>query len=809
MDRLLSRSVKKQLLIGSGVLVLAIVIFFIKTVIFLPNPEDISTIQASQSTKIYDRAGKTLLYEIYGEKKRTIVASGEIPDFIRQATVGIEDDAFYAHPAFDWRGILRAVAVNIIRGKVVQGGSTITQQLAKNAFLSPERTITRKVKELVLAMKLEQHYSKDQILDLYLNNVPYGSAYYGVESASRAYFNKSAKEVTLSEAALLAALPRSPNYYSPWGNHQNELEERRKFVLKRMRELGYVDEQQYNAAVSDKPRIADQPENSIQAAHFSLYIQDYLREKYGEDALRTDGLKVITTIDWDMQKAAEAAIKKGVARNEALYQGGNGALVAMDPQTGQILALVGSKDYFGDSLPRGCAEGKSCRFEGKFNVAIQGLRQPGSSIKPFVYLTAFQGGFSPETILWDVPTEFSPSCPALPDYSTRDPQCYHPQNFDLQFRGPVKMKEALAQSINVPAVKTLYLAGLPAVIENASRFGLSTLNDPQRLGLSLVLGGGEVKLIELVDAYSVLAAEGVQRPPVGILKIENSKGEVLEEYKDSGKEVVAPQYPRLINDILSDVELRAPLFKNSLDLTQVPGHQVALKTGTTDHYADAWTVGYTPALVAGVWVGNNNRESLKSGGSSILAAVPIWHDFMVEALKDKPLTTFNRPSPVSSDNPVIRGELIKEDGYHNILYYLNRTSDPQFHHWEAGVKSWLGSHSVDGGKFSFSQPQRNYSFSGSGGASDDVQIKVESPQNGSFISQSMDLNFELKSANGLDKMEIYFNGSLIDNKTGDLGDSFIYRKSVSLPGNNLQNILLIKVVGKGGAQKEAQLILFR
>jgi len=305
------RRVAVQIWLGLAGLLLAAIIFVVNIFISLPKPEEVGNIRIVQSTKIYDRTGEVLLAEIYGEQKRTVVPPDQIPDVLRWATISIEDDAFYSHPAFDWKGILRAIAVNLIRGQVVQGGSTITQQLAKNAFLTPEKTISRKIKELILASRLEKRYSKDEILNLYLNQVPYGSNYYGVEAASRAYFNKAAKDLTLNEAAVLAALPRSPNYYSPWGSHRQELEDRKNFILKRMKELGYIDNEQYLAAIKEMPKFAPAPEQGLKAPHFSLLVQDYLTEKYGEESLRSEGLKVITTLDWRLQQAAEEAVKRG------------------------------------------------------------------------------------------------------------------------------------------------------------------------------------------------------------------------------------------------------------------------------------------------------------------------------------------------------------------------------------------------------------------------------------------------------------------------------------------------------------------
>ena len=657
----------------------------------LPSPEQFVNRQISQSTKIYDRTGEILLYEIHGEERRTIIPFEEIPDYVKQATIAAEDQGFYQHAAFDWRAMVRALLVNIIKGKIVQGGSTITQQLAKNAFLTPERTFTRKIKELILAYWIEKRYSKDEILNLYLNQISYGANAYGIEAASQTYFSKSAKDLNLVEAATLAALPKSPSYYSPWGPHKDELEQRKNYILEEMFKLGFIDKEEKQRAQNTQPKFSNQSLGSIKAPHFVMMIRDYLINKYGEEFVEKGGLKVITTLDWQLQELAEKVVKEGAERNTQLYQGKNAALVAQDPKTGQILALAGSKNYF------------DVENEGNFNVAVQGLRQPGSTLKPFVYLAAFQKGYSPETIVFDLPTEFSSYnniCPLINiNFNDNNHLCFHPQNFDGKFRGPVNLRTALAQSINVPSVKVLYLAGLRDVLKTLHDFGINTLTDPSRYGLSLVLGGGEVKLIEMVDAYSVLAQEGIKHRQSFILEVKDSSGKTLEKYLDQATRVVEPQYPRMINDILSDIEARSGLFQNSLNLTIFPDREVALKTGTTDDFKDAWAVGYTPSLIVGVWAGNNDNTPMQKQAGSILAAVPIWHEFMVKALENQPIEFFNKPEPVLQSKIMLNGEYISPEGIHCILYYVDKNdplgpppanpeNDPQFLNWELPVRLW-------------------------------------------------------------------------------------------------------------------------
>ena len=782
---------KKIFSIGAiGLLLGGLYGVFIYTTTELPEADEITSFDVSQSTKLYDRDEEVLFYEIYREEKRTIITADNIPEIMRQATLAIEDDSFYEHGPFDWRGLVRAMAINLIRGSVVQGGSTITQQLAKNTFLTPERTLNRKLREAVLAIKLEQTYSKDDILNFYLNQVPYGPNIYGIESASRSYFDKGADELNINEAATLAALPKAPSYYSPWGVHQDDLKNRKNWIVDRMLELGNIDEQEAADVPEELPDIKPQPENSIQAPHFAIAVQEYLRDKYGEEVLRTGGLKVTTTLDWDMQTIAETAVSERVARNQEIAGSHNGALLAMDPKTGQILAMVGSKDYFGESEPEGCIEGVDCAFEGNFNVALQGLRQPGSAFKPFAYLTAFKNGLTPDTFVWDVSTEFSAACP---------PTCYRPVNFDGVFRGPVTLKQALAQSINVPAVKALYLAGLSNTSQTAADFGITTFNDPERFGLSLVLGGGEVRMVELLTAYSTLANEGVRPQPGMILKVEDAQGNVLEEYEENNVQVVDPQYPRLVNNILSSAELRSGLFTASLPLTQVPGYQVALKTGTTNDYVDAWTIGYTPNLVAGVWAGNNNRQALSHSGSSLVAALPMWHDFMSQALPKLPVETFNRPDPVSGNHPMLNGKII-EDEYHSILHYLDRVNDSQYINWENAIDNWLSINP---------EPKNIPSVDSDDVGKDKISIDFIDPENGDSVDNSFLLEAEIESDEDIKRIRVYLDGDLVFNRSGNLDNDFLLKEEIDLEEGKLQSSIRVEVEDEDDNELEEEIVVYQ
>jgi len=714
------------------IVVLSIFVFFYYSR-QLPDPNAWQNRQIIQSTKIYDRDEKTLLYEIHGEEKRTIIPFSEIPQIVKNATVVAEDAEFYNHSGVNIRGILRAILADIKGGTLAEGGSSITQQLIKNAYLSSERTFSRKIKELILSIALERRYSKDEILNFYLNQIPYGSNSYGIEAASQTYFNKPAKELTLAEVAYLVAMPKAPSYYSPYGDHGEELKARANHILDRMYDLKYVSDDEYKNAKKTTVNFVDQ-KTSIIAPHFVFFIRDYLNEKYGETFVEKGGLKVTTTLNLDLQKIAEVVVEDGAKRNE-IYNAKNAALVAIDPKTGQILAMIGSKNYWGTPEPKGCEPGKSCQFEPNVNVATR-LRQPGSSFKPFVYATAINNGYTPDTIIWDVPTEFNPLCSwdGIAEPGIDQETCYKPKNYDGRFRGSVTLKQALANSLNVPSVKVLYLAGINDSINTAENLGITTLKDRSRYGLSLVLGAAEVKLLDMVSAYGVFGQEGVKNEPTGILKIEDGSGRVLEEYKDQGQKVLSEQTAREINNILSDNNARAPMFGlySPLSLGDRP---VAAKTGTTQDpndetkAKDAWIIGYTPSLSAGVWTGNNDNTPIEKGGAGVAAAGPIWHDFMVKALKDAPIENFTNPDPIITDKPILNGQyqisvklkinknngllatdktpqnLIEERSFteiHTILYWLNKNdpqgapqtdpeSDSQFKNWETSLQNWLKS----------------------------------------------------------------------------------------------------------------------
>jgi len=607
-----------------------------------PSVNTLSQENIRQTTNIYDRTGQHVLYELYGEENRKIVSHDEISDYMRVATIAAEDDAFYSHFGIDPKSIVRAMKVNYESESVQQGGSTITMQLAKNVFLTKERTLERKIAEAILSLKLERHFTKDEILDWYLNVVPYGSNAYGVQTASQVFFGKNASELSLDEAALLAAFPKATTFYSPHGSHREDLVERQKTILHRINELGLVDSAHIEEALQvDILSKVQEYKQDIQAPHFVMHVLEQLEKEYGRALLEIGGFEIRTTLDMELQQLAETSVREGVERN-AQYNALNAALVAIDPKTGEVLAMVGSKDYFDSSI------------DGQVNVSTR-PRQPGSAFKPFAYARAFELGFQPESVFFDVRTNFGP------DGSGKD---YIPQNYDGQFRGLVSMRQALAMSLNVPAVKALYLAGVQQTIDLAHRLGITTLNDRDRYGLSLVLGGGEITLLDGTSAFSVFANDGMRNSSTAILEIRTSTGGVFDEKPKIQQQVLDQNIARKINSILSDNTARTPVFGGRSPL-YIPGRTVAAKTGTTQEYRDGWTMGYTPSLAAGVWAGNNDNTAMRPGAAGVFVAAPIWNSFMKEALSRYPNESFVAYEKDSVPTPMVSGEFNKKITYYN------------------------------------------------------------------------------------------------------------------------------------------------
>jgi 1A family penicillin-binding protein len=608
--------------------VLSVLSLFVYYARELPRPEKFTERQFNETTKIYDRTGEILLYKIYGEEKRTIVPFSEISDNLKNAVLTAEDKNFYSHYGIDLGGTARSVIVNLKLKKLSQGGSTITQQLIRSTFLTRTKTIERKIREIILTMEIERKYSKEQIFEWYLNQVPFGSNAYGAEAASQTYFKKSAKDLSIEESCILASLIQMPTYLSPYGEHKDELLERKNRILRKMNEQGRISDEEYKIAI--KVEIIFAPNiTEIKAPHFTLYVKKLLEEKYSKTFLKEKGLKVYTSLDWEIQEIADQVVKNGAEKNSKYYKAHNAALVAIHPITGEILAMKGCKDYFGELEPEGCTAGKNCLFEPKVNTAIYGIgRQPGSTFKPFAYATAFKNGYTDKTIIIDERTNFG-------KYGSG--KNYIPRNYDGYFRGPVTLRTALAQSLNVPAVKTLvYLAGINKTIKTAQDLGITTLNPPY--GASIVLGGWEVRLLEITSAYGVFAADGLKIPPVGILKIENNQGNIIFENKKTQQRVLGTKETRMLNSILSDNRARAPMFGSNSNL-YIKNYDVACKTGTTEEFKDAWTIGFSPSLVCGVWVGNNDG-TVMSRKPAVTIAGHIWKDFMLQTLPLFPKQNF-------------------------------------------------------------------------------------------------------------------------------------------------------------------------
>jgi len=767
---------------GFGVALVVVIAIFAWVAKDLPSPGKINSRVIPESTKIYDRTGQHLLYDVHGEEKRTIVPITDIPKSVQAATISLEDQSFYAHHGIMLSSILRAIFKDVSQGGVAQGGSTITQQFVKNSLLTDEKTFVRKIKEVILSLEIEQKFSKDEILGMYLNEIPYGSNAYGIEAAAQTFFGKSAKDLSLDEAAVLASLPNAPTYYSPYGSHTDTLIARKNKALQQMAKLGYITQDQADAAIAIKTLDKVQAQKDIIAApHFVMYVKDYLSQKYGENAIETMGLKVYTTLDWDMQDTAQQIVHDQAVINEKKSNAENAALVAMDPKTGQILSMVGSRDYFDKSI------------DGQVNVATA-ERQPGSSFKPYVYLDAFTKGYSPETIMYDTETNFS----------TDDGKDYKPQNYNGKFNGPMPMKETLAQSLNIPAVKTLYLVGAKDAVTFAKSLGITSLNDPNRYGLSLVLGGGEITLLDHVNAYSTLAQGGVRRDKTAILRIEDAKGNILEEYKDSqGQRVVDEKYVAMLDYIMSTNDFRAPVFGTNNPL-RFDDRPVAAKTGTTNEFRDGWTVGFTPQLAVGVWAGNNDNTPMTAGSDGIVVAAPIFRKFMDFALKNRQIEKFpaydsNTFLDENKDQdwikkPLLNGQLDKTEdlkvcqipgnknsycladkycpdsettkktfvNVHDILYYVDRTdplgkqpdkpdSDPQYQKWEDGVRAWYKDNKGKGdinmeapqdeckeSDFSKFKPSVTVSVPGSAGKSFMINVNTDAPYGVDSLTVSVD-----------------------------------------------------------------------
>lgn len=794
----------------------------------LPDFGNFNDRKIVESTKIYDRTGKILLYDVHKDVKRTLVPFEEISLNLKNATIAIEDSNFYHHYGIEPKSILRAIIANVIGGGFKQGGSTITQQVVKKTLLTDEKQITRKIKEIILSFKLEQSFSKDEILALYLNEVPYGGNVYGVGEASKLFFGKKPRDLSIAESAYLATIPNAPTYYSPYGNHRDKLNERKNFVLKRMHDLFFITDKEYTAALSEKVTFLPKESTGIKAPHFVEWIKENLALKYGEQAVEENGYKVITTLDYNLQKKAEEAIGSFAVKMEETYGAKNMALVAIDPKNGQVLAMVGSRDYF------------DVKNEGNFNVALA-HRQPGSAFKPFAYATAFKKGYTPETILFDLPTNFTADCDAkgVPlNPSIKKEDCYMPENYEGGYRGPLSMRDSLAQSRNITSVKTLYLAGVKDTIATARDLGITSLTDPDRYGLSLVLGGGEVSPLEITGAYGVFANDGVRNPTQSILRIEDKQGNVLEEFKESSKMVLESEVARNITSILSDNKARTPTFGPTSAL-YFPNKNVAVKTGTTNDYRDVWTVGYTPSLVVGMWAGNNDNTSITKGNSAAATVSLVWHAFMEDFLKNNPVEHFVEPTPedltllpaplagiwqggekyiidtaskklATPNTPREMKQIIVVPEVHTILHWINKNNprgpqptnpkeDPQYKLWEQPVREWAA-------KQNFKEGDRS-----------NIPIEYDtshSPENNPILtitgtdlskphSRSERIFFTVANTgtSPLKYVEFFINGQLVERRdNAPFSFSFVPEDIVDINTNNNFDITLIgydSILNKG------------
>lgn len=695
----------------AGLIGLGIIIIWVAT-LKLPDFRSFDERRIARSTKIYDKTGEVLLYDIHQDIKRTVIPFEEMGENIKNATIAIEDDDFYKHKGVQIKSIFRAVLVNLKSGSFSQGGSTITQQIVKNSLLTTDKRISRKIKEVFLALKIERELTKDQILEIYLNESPYGGSIYGIQEASMVYFGKKPKDLSITEAAYLAAMPQAPTRYSPYGQNLDLLEARKNLVLQKMYEFKMITKEDLDQAKLEVVSFQPQDRLGIKAPHFVFYVREYLEEKYGKDVVESGGLKVTTTLDYDLQKKAEEVVLKHALQNEKEWDASNASLVAIEPQTGQILTMVGSRDYFDKNI------------DGKFNVALA-KRQPGSSFKPFIYATAMEKGFTPNTVLFDVKTEFQSTCDpdGKPITGSAD-KCYSPNNYDNEYVGPITLRNALGQSRNVPAVQLLYLTKIEDSLKTAKNMGIKTLGDGNTYGLTLVLGGGEVTLLDMTSSYGVFATEGVRYEPQTILKVEDANGKVLEEFKKvGGQRVLSENTTRIISDMLSDNEARTPLF-GANSFMYFGSTDVAGKTGTTNNNKDAWMMGYTPNIAVGVWSGNNDNTPMKKGSA---ISGRLWREFMDEAIKKTSAASFNEPEINNSPElkPVFRGvwqggqsvfidtvskklatELTPEETkkevvlgeVHSTLYWIDRNdplgpppgeqSNQTYRNWETAVQKW-------------------------------------------------------------------------------------------------------------------------
>lgn len=761
---------KTFLIGGVSMVVLMIGVFFWYSR-DLPDPGNVLR-KTGFSSVILDREGEIVLFDVYTDENRKFTPLEEIPEYLRQATIAVEDKDFYNHQGFDLMGMLRGASRLVTRGRA-QGGSTLTQQLVKNVLLTTERRVSRKIREFVLSVRIESRFDKDEILQMYLNEAPYGGTAWGVAAASEMYYGKDVGELNLAESVILAGLPQAPTRYSPYNS--DGYIDRAKQVARRMKEDGYIDEETEEALLESLPGVEFRPAGaSIKAPHFVMEVKALLEDMFGPQILERGGLKVTTTLDWDLQKKAQDIVANEIEKVYATLDISNGASVMIDVNSGDVLSMVGSKNFFDKDI------------DGEVNVVTR-LRQPGSSIKPVVYATAFSKGFTPASVIVDVETEF-------PGKDENTP--YIPGNYDGEEHGPLHLREALASSINIPAVKLLALVGVRDVLSQAYKMGMSSLEPTQanmsRLGLSMALGGGEVKLLEMSAAYGAFANGGFKVEPGFILKVEDADGEVLfEKKKVKRSRVLDEKVAFLMNSILSDNQARLITFGENSYLN-LGSRSVAVKTGTTNDLRDNWTVGWTSDVVVGVWVGNNDNSPMRNVASGVSGAAPIWRKQMLDVLSAYPDKPFNVPAGVievevdrvsgypahdgflSYKEWVIEGTLpIEEDKIHQQMkvckndgtrlanpvqvvqgnydgreFIVLRESDPLTNRnlWQIGIDAWVSKQGDD--KY---RVPTEYCESASG-----LDVQIISPRDRTRVDNNLvEFRFEVTSEKELEWAKLY------------------------------------------------------
>ncbi len=787
----------------------------------LPRPDKVQR-REGLSTVVLDRSGEKL-YDIFEEANRIPARWDEVPQYLKDATVAIEDKDFYKHQGLSPTGIMRGLLACVFLRRC-QGGSTLTQQLVKNVLLSQERTLPRKMKEAVLAIQIERKYSKNDILLMYLNEAPYGGTAVGVKAASEHYFGKDVKNVSLVEAAVLAGFPQSPSLYSPFTGEEGAYKGRAQHVLRRMREDGFISPAQEAEARKQLDGITFAAGDAgLRAPHFVAYIKQLLVDRFGEKMVNAGGMTVTTTLDWKLQEKAQLAVKEEVEKAKKLKVS-NGAAVVLDPKTGEILAMVGSKDY---------AATDSSGL--KFNVVTQGLRQPGSALKPIIYAAALTKGYTASTMLMDVETKYPSGDPAKPEYN--------PKNYDNKYRGPMQLRFGLANSINTIAVKVAALVGVKDVLRVGYAMGLTTWEptdeNVRRVGLSLPLGGAEVRMLEMASAFGVLANAGARIDPVAILKVTDSSGKTLFEYKPTSlRQELEPDVAFIISSILSDNDARKEIFGTRSHLT-VSGKTVAAKTGTTDDKRDNWTVGYTKSRVVVAWVGNNDNSPMHpSLASGVTGAAPIWNRIMREAIKDIPDEPFDRPEGViemeidsfggglpfegqptrkeffirgteptgpaaiyqklkisrKDSNKLANSVEVATGDYDEKLFIVIREDDPVSgdgkNRWQEGIDGWIG-----GQDSKYRAPTETYS-----GGLDQVVLQVKKPSDNERInSNNVEVSAEAISTADIERIEIFVDGTKVKEKSNE--------KSISETINvsNGSHIIKVKAIDKRGASAEREL----